>query len=149
MSRIRVITMTAALLIGIAIWMPGLRSPRVAAQSSGAGLSGSYGFSITIPYAGNNSGQGVLQGAVTLDGAGNATTSGGIIVSVDNNTNATVPQVQSLSSNPGTYSVNPDGTGTMTFPNSNGRTTSLSFVITDGGSQLMLVVTGGIGNVVG
>src|SRR5215472_17136585 len=111
MNRNRVITMTAVLLIGSAVWMPGLRSPRVAAQSSGAGLAGSYGFSITVPYTGNTSGAGVLQGTVTLDGAGNATTSGGIIVSVDSNTNATVPQVQALPSNPETYTVNPDGTG--------------------------------------
>jgi hypothetical protein len=149
MSRIRVITMTAVLLIGIAVWLPGLRSPKVAAQSSGAGMAGSYGFSITAPYTGGTSGTGVLQGAVTLDGAGNATTSGGIIVSVDSNTNASVPQVQPLPSNPGTYSVNPDGTGTMTFHDPSGRVISLSFVITDGGSQLMLVVTGGLGNVVG
>lgn len=147
MNRNRVITMTAILLIGIAVWMPGLRSRRVAAQSPT--LSGSYGFSITVPYAGNNNGTGGLQGTITLDGAGNVTNSGGISVGVDPDPNATAPQVQPLKSNPGTYTVNPDGTGTITFQNPNGKVTSLSFVMTDGGSQLMLLVTAGVGNAVG
>jgi hypothetical protein len=141
--------MTAVVLIGAAVWMPGSRSPRVAAQSSGAGLAGSYGYSITVPYAGNNNGTGVLQGAVTFDGAGNATTSGGINVFVDPNPNATVPQVQTGSSATGTYTVNRDGTGTMTFPNPNGNNFSVSFVLTDGGAQAMLVVTSGVSNAVG
>jgi len=144
MSLSRVSTITAVLLIGIAVWMPASRSRRVSAQSPS--LSGAYGFSLTIPYSGYYNGTGVLQGRVTFDGAGNATTSGGIFVSVDSNPNANVPQVQQLPSNPGTYNLNSDGTGTLTFPNSNGNTISFSFVITDGGSQLMVVATGGFGN---
>jgi len=146
-NRSRVIIMTAVLLIGMAIWLPGLRSWRVRAQSPT--LAGSYGFSITVPYAGNDNGTGVIQGVVTLDGAGNATGGGGVSVGVDPDPNATGPQVQPTQSNQGTYTVNPDGTGTITFQNPNGKTTSISFVITDGGSQLMLVVTAGLGNAVG
>ena len=137
-------TMTAVILIAIAVSMPGSRTRRVSAQSPT--LSGAYGFSLTIPYSGYYNGTGVLQGAVTFDGMGNATTSGGILVSVDSNTNANVPQVQQLPSNPGTYKVNSDGTGTLTFQNANGNATSFSFVITDGGSQLTVVATGGFGN---
>ena len=144
MNLTRVTTMTAVLLIGIALWIPGSRSRRVSAQSPN--LSGAYGFALTIPYSGYYNGTGVLQGTVTFDGGGNATTSGGVFVSVDSNPNANVPQVQQLPSNPGIYTVNSDRTGTMTFQNSNGNTTSLSFVITDGGSQLMVVATGGFGN---
>jgi hypothetical protein len=147
MNRNRVIIMTAVLLIGTVLWMPGLRSRRVAAQSPT--LMGSYGFSIAVPYAGNDNGTGVIQGVFTLDGAGNATGSGGISVGVDPDPNATVPQVQPTRGNQGTYTVNPDGTGTVTLQSPNGKTTSLSFVVTDGGSQLLLVVTGGLGNAVG
>jgi hypothetical protein len=42
--------------------------------------------------------------------------------------------------------VNADGTGTITFPSPDGKTFALSFVMTDGGSQMMLVVTSGFGN---
>jgi len=147
MKRKRVMMMTTVLLIAIAVWMPGLRSRRVAAVSST--LSGAYSFSITVPYAGNNNGTGTIQGTVTLDGMGNVPSSGGIIVTPDPDPNATSPQVQPLTSNPGTYTVNADGTGTMTFTDQSGKVFSLSFAITDGGSQLMLVATTGLGNVVG
>jgi hypothetical protein len=140
-NRSRVIIMTAVLLIGLA----GLQLRQVRAQSPT--LTGSYGFSITVPYTGDASNTGVIQGVVTLDGAGNSTSSGGISAGVDSNPNATAPQVQPTKGNSGTYTVNPDGTGTITLQNPNGKMTSLSFVITDGGSQLMLVVTSGLGNV--
>lgn len=138
--------MAAGLLIGMAIWPPGLRSRLVKAQSPN--LAGSYGFSIIAPFAGNINSTGVIQGVVTLDGAGNSTSSPGISVGVDPDPNATAPQVQPTKGNQGTYTVNPDGTGTITLQNPNGKITSLAFVITDGGSQLMLVVTQGFGNVV-
>ncbi len=146
-NRSRVIIMTAVLLIGTAIWLPGLRSRRVTAQSPT--LKGSYGFSIIVPYTGNGKGMGVIQGVVTLDGAGNATSSGGITVGVDSDPNATTPQVRPAGSSPGTYTVNPDGTGTMMFPDpDSGKLTAISFVITDGGSQLMLAASTGFGNTV-
>ena len=148
MRPTRVIAMTAVLLIGIALWLPGLQSRRVAAQGPPV-LMGSYGFSITVPYAGNVNGTGVIQGVVTLDGAGNAAANSGVVVAVDPDPNATAPQVQPLQSNPGTYTVNPDGTGTMTFRDQKGKVTSISFVVTDGGSQLMLVATAGLGNALG
>jgi hypothetical protein len=142
MNRNRVVMMTAVLLIGLALWLPGgLRPRRVAAQSPI--LMGSYGFSITAPPLG------AVQGVVTLDGAGNATSSGGISVGLDPDPNATGPQVQPTKGNQGTYTVNTDGTGTITLQNPNGKVTTLSFVSTDGGSQLMLVVTAGLGNAVG
>ena len=68
----RVTIITAILLLGMAIWLPALRSRRVAAQSNAATLAGAYGFAITVPYAGNSNSSGVLQGTVTFDGAGNA-----------------------------------------------------------------------------
>jgi hypothetical protein len=136
----RVFIMTAVVSIGLALWLPGFRS-RVTAQSST--LAGSYGFSITAGSVG------VIQGVITLDGAGNATTGSGITTTVSSDPNATVPDVQPAKPSTGTYTVNPDGTGTITLQNANGKVTSISFVMTDGGSQLMVVVTAGIGNIVG
>lgn len=145
MNVTRVTTITAVILIGVAAWMPASRSRRVSAQSPS--LSGAYGFSIAVPYIGNASSTGAIQGSVIFDGAGNVSIGSGVTVGVGSDPNATVPQVQPLQSSAGTYTVNPDGTGTITLQNSNGKVTSLSFVMTDGGSQLMLVVTAGIGNV--
>ena len=137
----RVLMMTAALVIGLALGLPTLRSRRVAAQSPS--LAGSYGFLITAGSLG------VIQGVITLDGVGNVTGSSGITVAASSDPNATVPDVQPTKSSTGTYTVNPDGSGTITLQNPNGKVTSLSFVMTDGGSQLMVVVTAGLGNIVG
>ncbi|HYL35025.1 MAG TPA: hypothetical protein VEV17_03820 [Bryobacteraceae bacterium] len=140
-NRSRVIIMTAILLIGVMLWLPGLRSQRVAAQS--AGLTGSYGFNLTVvPVAG---GAASFLGVVTFDGAGNATASF-TIAQNDPNPSATTLQVQTGGQNSGTYTVNADGTGTMTFPGNGGAPTTVAFVITDGGSGLMLLPTGGFGN---
>jgi len=136
----RVIVITAVLLIGLALWLPGFRS-RVTAQSSTP--AGSYGFSITAGSLG------VIQGVITLDGAGNVTGVGVITASVSSDPNATVPDAQPTKPGTGSYTVNPDGTGTITLQNANGKVTSISFVMTDGGSQLMFVVTAGLGNIVG
>jgi hypothetical protein len=136
----RVFIMTAVAWIGLALWLPGFRS-RVAAQSST--LAGSYGFSISAGAVG------VIQGVITLDGAGNVTGSSGITAAVSGDPNATVPDVQPTKPSTGTYTVNPDGTGVIMLQNPNGKVTSISFVMTDGGSQLMVVVTAGLGNIVG
>jgi len=113
-------------------------------------LMGSYGFSVTVPYSGTGGiGPAVIQGVFTLDGAGNSALSSGISASLASDPNATAPQVQPLMKGTGTYTVNPDGTGTVTLVNPQGKVTSLSFVITDSGSQMRLVLTGGIGNAVG
>jgi hypothetical protein len=68
-NRSRVIIMTAVLLVGVALWLPGLRLRRVAAQSPA--LMGTYGFTTVAPYAGSNSGTGAILGVITFDGAGN------------------------------------------------------------------------------
>src|SRR5579864_2772900 len=109
MNRTRVIIMTAVLLIGVALWLPRLQSQRVTAQS--AGLTGSYGFNLTVvPVAGFAA---AFLGVVTFDGAGNATASF-TIVQNDPDPNASTVQVQAGGQNTGTYTVNADGTGTMT-----------------------------------
>jgi hypothetical protein len=131
--------MTAVLSIGIALWLPGLRSRRVAAQS--VGLMGSYGFTATAPYAGVTSNLGAIIGVITFDGAGNLTGSQ-TLVSPDPSPNATTVQVQAVSFS-GTYTVKADGTGTMKVQVGPELTVPISFVITDGGSGAMFVQTGG------
>jgi hypothetical protein len=134
----RVIVMTAVLLIGIALWMPGLRSRRVAAQS--AGLTGSYGFTLIQTWDGGDL-PGALLGVLTFDGAGKFTGSVTQAVVVPD-PKATTPQVQAGQQFSGTYTVNADGTGIATQQDG----TTVSFVTTDGGSGLMLLPTAGFGN---
>jgi hypothetical protein len=140
-NRSRVIIMMAVLLIGILVWLPGLRSRQVAAQS--AGLKGSYGFTQARLYAGDDNPAAVI-GVVTFDGAGNAT---GSATSVQHDTEpmATTVHVQAAQFT-GTYTVNADGTGTLAIPNPGGPTNTISFVITDGGSSLFFLQTGGGNN---
>jgi hypothetical protein len=140
-TRNRVMMMTAVLLIGLVLWLPGLRLPRVAAQS--AGLKGSYGVTLTQLYNGGNN-PGAVVGVFTFDGAGNVTASF-TNVQPDPDPKATTVQV-SAGQLTGTYTVNADGTGTLTIPNQSGPTSTISYVITDGGASLFFLLTGGSGN---
>jgi hypothetical protein len=141
-NRMRVVIMTAILLVGMAVWLPGLRSRRVAAQSPV--LMGSYGFTLTVAYAGGDT-PGALMGVVTFDGAGNAT-SNATLVQVDGDPRANTVQVGQTGQTTGTYTLNADGTGTLTFPNNGATPTTVAFVITDGGAGIMVLPTGGFGN---
>jgi hypothetical protein len=49
-------------------------------------------------------------------------------------------------SNSGTYSSNPDGSGAITLAAPNGNTQTFVFVVTDGGSGLLLLQTNRAGN---
>jgi hypothetical protein len=135
----RVLMMTAALLIGLALLLPTLRSRRVAAQSPG--LMGSYGFTASAPYTGaNNSGPIALVGVITFDGAGNLTGSE-TVVQPDPSPNATTVQSQRVPF-AGTYAVNADGTGTLMLQIPGvGQPVPVSLVVTDGGSGIMFVQT--------
>jgi hypothetical protein len=132
-NRSRVIIMTAVLLIGIALWLPGLRSRRVAAQS--AGLTGSYGYTQT-----DLSNPSATMGVITFDGAGNVTRSY-TSVQPDTSPNATSMVVQAGQFT-GTYTVNPYGTGTLALQLGGPMPNTSSFVITDGGSGLMFADRG-------
>ncbi len=79
-------------------------------------------------------------GVIRFDGTGNYTGNSTNVQVVDD-PKATMPQVQAGPFG-GTYTVNADGTGTLTQPDG----FALSFVITDGGSGLMLLPTAGLGN---
>jgi hypothetical protein len=140
----RVVMMTAVLLIGLALWLPALRSRWVAAQS--VGLTGSYGFTATASYTGaSNSGTLAVVGVMTFDGTGNLA-GNETFVQPDPSPNATTVQTGPVQFT-GTYTVNADRTGSLRI-NLNGQDAPIpvAFVITDGGSNLMFVQTGGGNN---
>ena len=96
-------------------------------------LSGSFAFELN-----NSPIPAVTVGVATFDGAGNATVS---FTSAGPGGNNPQPQV-SNGNITGTYSVNADGSGTVNL-GSNG---TFAFVITDGGSGLLLLRTNGTTN---
>ena len=100
-------------------------------------LSGSYGFSLggsPIPVS--------QIGVMNFDGAGNVTAS----LSVVGPPGTSLNLPTSTTSLSGTYIVNPDGTGTITFTDPSGATAAtFSFVTTDGGSQIQLLQTSRVG----
>ena len=90
--------------------------------------AGSYGYVITgwpdahdKPFA--------ISGVLNLDGTGNAN---GSYAFVDDH--STVPGAVS-----GTYSVNPDGTGSMTLAFDFGLSGTVAIVVTDGGSGILML----------
>jgi hypothetical protein len=102
-------------------------------------LKGSYGFQL------NNSPvpAGTI-GVVTFDGAGNAAVS---FTSVGVGNDPNQPPVMS-GTQTGTYSINPDGSGTINLAAAAGQSgkSTYAFVITDGGSGLLLMLTDGTGH---
>jgi hypothetical protein len=109
----------------------------VAAQSTS--LSGSFGFLINSSFDSssvNPTGLAIL-GVMNFDGAGNVT--GPYTYEVDaNRPNAAKTTTGTFT---GTYSSNPDGTGSVTIALDAGITLTLATVITDGGQGLQLVAT--------
>ena len=104
--------------------------------------AGPYGFLLNVWPDVNNQPIGII-GVVNLDGTNNNTGSYTLLG----------PQVGPAAATgtfTGTYSINPDGTGTLTASLDNGITTTLAIVVTDGGSGLLMLQTGesdGLGHV--
>jgi hypothetical protein len=99
-------------------------------------LKGSYAFQL------NNSPvpAGTI-GVMSFDGAGNVAAS---FTSVGVGSDPSQPPVSS-GTNTGTYSINPDGSGTINLASSSGQfaNSTFAFVITDSGSGLLLLQTTG------
>jgi hypothetical protein len=106
-------------------------------------LSGSYGFTFTSLFTGPISNPLLGVGVLTFDSAGNLSGNETVVLQ-DPSQNAKDVQAFPVPFT-GTYTVNADGTGTMklTLQIPNTRPTSISFVITDGGSNVYFVNTGG------
>ena len=105
----------------------------VARAAHPGSLQGSYGFQLN-----NSPIPACTVGFTTFDGAGNVTVS---FVSVGVGRDASQPPVSSGTVT-GTYSVNPDGSGTINLPAAG----SFAFVVTDGGSGLLMILTNGTAN---
>ena len=98
------------------------------AAAAGQSLNGSYGYqSGFAPFP-----RGEV-GVLTFDGAGNVTST---VTSVaDGSARGSGQPVLTGAGGTGTYSVNPDGTGTVQLQGSG----TLAFVITDGGSGILFL----------
>jgi hypothetical protein len=111
----------------------------VARAAQAGSVKGSYGFQL------NNSPvpAGTI-GVANFDGKGNVAVS---FTSVGVGSDPNQPPVMSGTLT-GTYSTNPDGSGTISFPAQSGQSgnSAFAFVITDGGSGALLLQTNGTGS---
>ena len=104
-----------------------------ARPAKAASLNGSYAFQLNnlpAPVA--------AVGVIKFDGAGNVAVSFTAVAAGRDDTSGQAPLTSGTLN--GTYSTNPDGTGTITFPSAG---SAYAFVIIDGGSGLLLVQTAG------
>ena len=111
------------------------------ARATPAGaLNGAFGFQLA-----NLPNVNVSLGVATFDGAGNVTL---LVIFVGSSDSKGNPAAPFPITDSGTYSINPDGTGTINLPAVPGVTNSLaySFVVTDSGSGLLLIQTDRRGN---
>jgi hypothetical protein len=98
------------------------------AAAVGQSLNGSYGYQSSFaPFP-----RGEV-GVLTFDGAGNVTSTGTSVA--DGSARGSGQPVLTGAGGTGTYSVNPDGTGTVQLQGSG----TLAFVITDGGSGILFL----------
>jgi hypothetical protein len=106
--------------------------------------NGSYGFQFnTSPAPGAN------MGVISFDGAGNAAVSFTNVGVANSPGGMPVNQAPvSKGTGTGTYSVNPDGSGTINFAPPPGQSagTAFAFVIVDGGSGALVLRTSGTGS---
>lgn len=96
--------------------------------------AGSYGFLLNVWPDANNQPLGVF-GVVNLDGAKNVTGSYTLV-------GAAVGPAPVSGSFTGTYSINPDSTGTLTANLDIGIGSTIAIVVTDGGTGLLMLQTG-------
>ena len=129
-NRKRTLT-TIALPIGLLLMVGGLRAKAEAAQDcSNASLAGTYGFQIAGGIPGVMAISGVYR--LSFDGQGNFTQIGDSQILV----NGQPPVVVLGQPGSGTYTVNPDCTGTETLT-IGGKVHHSSFVLVDHGKEVL------------
>ena len=129
--------LTLTLVCGFAYLAPSGRLTAVAAQSTPPTGSFGYVFNFGVTRGSTDSGAAFL-GVFNLDGAGNLTGS----YTAQLGPTERRPAITGRGSLTGTYSSNPDGTGTLTAALDAGLTFTFTTVIADGGQSLQLVATG-------
>jgi hypothetical protein len=131
-----VLILTLTLICCFAYLTPGNALRAVAAQSTSP--SGSFGFVVNaFQIDSNGSNGGAVLGVMNFDGAGNVT---GTATLKPRNTNAQNAQPVPTTFT-GTYSSNPDGTGSVTLSFDVGIGATLAMVTTDGGQGMQLLST--------
>lgn len=110
----------------------------VARAAYAGNLKGTYGFQLS-----NSPKPASTIGSITFDGAGAAKVS---FLSVGPGGGSNNQPQLSNGTLTGTYSVNPDGTGTVKLTTGTGPADTFAFVVTDGGSGLLLLMTDGTGS---
>jgi hypothetical protein len=101
-------------------------------------LSGSFGFLIDAAFVDNLSHAGFsLLGVLNFDGAGNVSGT----YTAEQGVTSSQPAQTATGTFTGSYSSNPDGTGTISIALDNGVNANVAMVITDGGKGLQLVQT--------
>jgi hypothetical protein len=106
-------------------------------SAQGSMPAGNYGYLINQWPDANNAPQGIF-GLTYLDGAGKVFG----FYTIAGNTGASAPLTGTFT---GTYSVNPDSTGSITINLDIGFTSTYAMVVTDGGAGILLLLTGGTG----
>jgi hypothetical protein len=139
----RTVTLAAVGLFATGILIPQMSLRRVSAQEP-PNLTGTYGYQAMQPISASNSALSGAVGVMAFDGNGKIVASQ-TLVETDGTPNAGALKVQRAQIH-GIYQVNLDGTGTMAFEVGGEKPATFSFVITDGGTNIMLLGTGG-GNI--
>lgn len=123
------------LLTGGSVVKPGQVRTGIGRIQSAQGTmpAGSYGYTLNQWPDANSQPQAIV-GVINLDGAGNATGSVTVV-------GQDVGPAPLSATSAGTYSINPDGTGTLTLNVTVGITITFAIVVTDGGSGILLLET--------
>jgi len=131
-----VLVLTLTLIFSFAYLTPETRLRAVSAQSMSP--SGSFGFLVSASYSdpSNENGFAVL-GVMNFDGAGSVTGS----YTAENGDSATQTSQPITGTLTGTYSSNPDGSGSVAITVDVGISFTFAMAITDGGQGLQLVAT--------
>lgn len=140
--RVPLLTLIAVLLVcGFAYLLVGPRVSRVSAQagSSLASFNGQYGFLFNKSTSDPAIGAEAVTGVLSADGSGNVSGSFTHFGATNN------PQVQ-RGTITGTYSVDPDCTGSITVTDDRGNISHTTMALTDGGSNGLLMETDNNGN---
>jgi hypothetical protein len=139
----RTIILTALVAFAAGMWTPQLRVRQVSAQEPPI-LNGIYGYQATQPISASNPTLSSAIGTMTFDGLGKVFVSQ-TMVETDGAPNATSLRVNRAQI-AGTYIINLDGTGSLSFDVGGDRPVTFAFVMTDRGANILLTGTGG-GNI--
>jgi hypothetical protein len=139
-NNTRIMLTAAVVALGVAMWMPQLSLRRVSAQTA-PNLTGAYGYLVNQPISTSNASPNAAVGVMTFDGGGKVSVNQ-TFVETDTAAGATAVKVQTATIT-GSYTVNADSTGTISLDLGGEKPATFAMVLTDSGSNIMVVSTGG------